>query len=225
MKALVQMKGRAIELRKKGLSYKDILTEIKASKSSLSLWLRDLPLTPLEKKYLKERQDSNISRGRIKVASVLHENRLQRDRGLFAVTKQEFDAHKDDSLYVIGIALYWAEGSRRSSTFSFTNSDPDMINVMLLWIERFWFTSRKNIKVRLYIHKPYAHENCEQKWSEKISVPLANFQKTIYKPTSRLVKKRPDYVGCLRIELGKTTNLRKMQFLQNLLLDHIRFKE
>ena len=38
-------KQRARELRGLGWSYNDILSEVGVSKSTLSLWLRDIPLT------------------------------------------------------------------------------------------------------------------------------------------------------------------------------------
>ncbi|MEK7107383.1 MAG: hypothetical protein AAB899_04330 [Patescibacteria group bacterium] len=222
MRFLVQEKGRAIALRKKGYSYRDILREVHVSKSSISLWLQDLPLTKDEKTYLKSRRDSNISRGRMRAAASLHELRLSRDNVLLQEARKEFVLYREVSLFTTGIALYWAEGSKRTSVFSFANSDSEMINLMLSWIERFFGVGRKAIKVRLYIHKPYAHENCESWWSREISVPLSNFQKTIYKPTGLLVKKRPDYKGCLRIELGTTYRLRKMQFWQQMLIEHYR---
>mgnify|MGYP001596258906 FL=1 len=209
-------------MRKKGYSYRDILREVHVSKSSISLWLQDLPLTKDEKTYLKSRRDSNISRGRMRAAASLHELRLSRDNVLLQEARKEFVLYREVSLFTTGIALYWAEGSKRTSVFSFANSDSEMINLMLSWIERFFGVGRKAIKVRLYIHKPYAHENCESWWSREISVPLSNFQKTIYKPTGLLVKKRPDYKGCLRIELGTTYRLRKMQFWQQMLIEHYR---
>jgi orotate phosphoribosyltransferase-like protein len=49
MKKLVQEKEKAVELRRKGLSYKEILKQVPVAKSSLSLWLKDLPLTKDEK--------------------------------------------------------------------------------------------------------------------------------------------------------------------------------
>lgn len=41
----VEEKQRARELRTQGWSYNDILREVGVSKSTLSLWLRDIPLT------------------------------------------------------------------------------------------------------------------------------------------------------------------------------------
>ena len=54
MKKMVQEKETAVALRKKGLSYNEILKRIPVAKSSLSLWLRDLPLTKDEKRILND---------------------------------------------------------------------------------------------------------------------------------------------------------------------------
>jgi hypothetical protein len=222
MRALIEEKEKAVALRKQGLSYRDIRAQVPVSKSSISVWLQNLPLTDEEKRYLKTRTDSNISRGRIKAATSNRHRRLVRDEALRKQARIEFDRHFKLPFFQLGIALYWAEGAKRHSGFGFTNSDWEMIDFMLLWVEKFFGISRRDIRVRLYIHKPYAHENCEGFWSRKIGVPLCNFQKTIYKPTGLLVKKRPNYKGCLRIEISKTVLLRKMIFWQSMLVDEYR---
>jgi len=222
MKALVQQKERAIEFRKKGLSYREILERVPVAKSSLSLWLSDLPLTVNEKNYLKSRKDSNISRGRIRAASTNRMHRLERERELLLVARDEFSKYRDQILFHVGVALYWAEGSKRSSQFQFTNSDPAMVNIMLDWIDRYVVgMSRQEVGLRLYVHKPYAHERCEEYWSKMLDVSLLNFKKTIYKPSGLGVKKRPNYKGCIRIEMPRSiTYLRKMQFWQNMLVEY-----
>ena len=45
-------KVKAIQLRKSGYGYNEILKEIGVSKSTLSLWLRDIKLTDNQKKKL-----------------------------------------------------------------------------------------------------------------------------------------------------------------------------
>ena len=52
------LKERAIELRKQGLSYNEILLQIDVAKSSLSLWLRDIKLTKEQKNRLKKKKES-----------------------------------------------------------------------------------------------------------------------------------------------------------------------
>jgi hypothetical protein len=224
MKTKVHEKQIAVELRKKGYSYNDILKEVHVAKSSLSLWLKDLPLTESEKEYLHSRKDINISRGRIKVAAILRDRRLKREDIVCKEAVEEYERYKKDELFKIGVALYWAEGAKRNSYFAFSNSDYKMMRVMVCWIEKILDVKRNNLHVYLYIHKPYAHENCEGFWSEKLTIPLTCFRKTTYKPTNKQVKKRPQYKGCLRIVVPKSSVLlKKMKVWQNMLAkEHMR---
>ena len=220
MKALVQEKEQAIALRKGGLSYKDILSKIPVAKSTLSAWLIDLPLTSLEKRVLKHRRNKNITRGRIRAASALRERRLLREQIIFQEAKREFAKFAGDSLFQVGLALYWAEGAKRSRQWYFTNSDDDMIVLMVNWVKRFFHLDPKTLSVRLYTHKPFAHENYEEYWAKKIGLPATAFHRTVYKQTGLLIKKRPEYRGCIRISLGPVAYLKKMLFWQQMLVDY-----
>jgi transcriptional regulator with XRE-family HTH domain len=220
MRPRVQEVQKAIELRKKGYSYKDIMAEVTLSKSTLSNYLKDLPLTEDEKKYLKSRTDGNISRGRIKASSANHMRRVVRDGFLFKEAREEFIRLSKEKFFHIGIALYWAEGAKRNTSFAFINSDVEMISMMASWIEQFLLVPRKDIYARLYTHKPFASENSEEYWAQVSGIPIKNFKKTIYKPTGKLVKKRPNYRGCLRIELGKVVYLRKLIYWQKMLVEY-----
>jgi len=56
MNAKVQEKEMAVKLRRDGYSYNDILGVVSVAKSTLSNWLKDLPLTENEKKMLLLKQ-------------------------------------------------------------------------------------------------------------------------------------------------------------------------
>ncbi|MEX2340855.1 MAG: hypothetical protein WD605_00865 [Candidatus Paceibacterota bacterium] len=221
MKALVHEKEKAIKLRKRGYSYKEILAQVPVAKSSLSLWLADLPLTKSEKLVLKDRKNTNITRGRIKAASELRRRRLERETVWLQEAKYTFEKYKNDPYFNVGLALYWAEGAKRVNQWSFSNSDEDMILVVLQWLHKYALIRPEDIFFRLYIHKPYAHENCEGWWTEKLQVPSSQFVKTIYKPTGFGVKKRPAYKGCIKIEVRRSKNLLcKMRFWQKMLVEY-----
>lgn len=220
MRSLVQEKDRAIQLRKKGYSYSEILKEVNVAKSSLSLWLKNLPLTEDEMKVLKHRKDSNITRGRINAASELRKRRLAREQVFLKEAQKMFQQYKDDTFFYCGISLYWAEGAKRVNQWSFINSDDDMIQVMILWLERFIKIQHSDLQFRLFIHKLYAHENCEEWWQNRLNIHKEQFKKTIYKPSGRGIKKRPLYKGCIRIEVRKSKDLLlKMKFWQKMLVD------
>lgn len=42
-----------------------------------------------------------------------------------------FDTHRSDPNFIIGLALYWAEGTKKS--WSFENTDPVMLKVFMRW--------------------------------------------------------------------------------------------
>lgn len=222
MRALVKEKETTLLLRRRGYSYRDILKTVPVAKSTLSEWLKNLPLTRFEKTALKRRKNANISRGRIRAAAALSARRLEREHVTREEATREYREYVNEPLFKVGVALYWAEGTKRHGGFSFTNSDPDMLALMVAWIERFLRIPRVNLKTRLYIHKPYAHENHEQYWAKRLNIPARNFRKTIYKPTGLLIKKRPNYKGCLKLIVDKVSLRLKMLFWQNMLIEEYR---
>lgn len=171
-------------------------------------------------KTLKRRRDSNISRGRIRVAASLRAARVLRDEKIFAEAKREFETHKQNSFFQLGIALYWAEGSKRSAAFGFMNSDREMLTLMIRWIREFLADAEGEIKARVYTHKSFAHEKHEETWSRWLGIPPERFGKTIYKSQGLMVKKRPNYTGCVRLELGKVKYFRKISYWQHMLIEH-----
>ncbi len=221
MKKLVQEKEKAIALRKKGLSYKEILKEVVVAKSSLSLWLKDLPLTKDEKQVLKKRKDSNISLGRIRSAAQNRKNRQDREQIFLVEAKNAFNKYEDEPLFHSGIALYWAEGAKRSDMFLFMNSDVEMIETMLLWLEKYTEYRRSEIGFRLFLHEPFLHDTWETWWAKKLNVQLTQFKKTIVKPSGLKVKKRPNYKGCLRVEVPRSGRLLiTTKFWMNMLVEY-----
>lgn len=220
MKSLVQEKTKAIALRKKGLSYNDILKQIPVAKSSLSLWLKDLPLTKSEKIALKNRMNANISGGRIKVAGILHNRRLVREQEQLKDARDVFKKYALDPFFHVGIALYWAEGGKRTNQWQFMNSDVAMQNLMQKWLTTYAQVKKDAIRFRLYVHKAYQSKECDAWWADNLNVDQGQFLKTVIKPSGLNVKKRPDYRGCLRIEVRSSKSLlNKMRFWQKMLVE------
>jgi len=220
MLALVQEKEMAVTLRQKGYTYKEILAVVPVAKSSLSLWLKDLPLTKSEKVALKSRRNANISRGRIKVAGILHTRRLSREKGQLDDARKVFNEYSKEPFFHSGLLLYWAEGGKRTNQWQFMNSDGDMQKVMVKWLVKYAGVDKKDLRFRLYVHKAYQSEECDAWWAKKLQVMPSQFLKTIIKPSGLGVKKRPNYRGCLRLELRTSKPLlNKMRFWQKMLVE------
>jgi len=207
MKKLVQYKDKAIALRKKGLSYNEILGQVPVAKSSLSLWLKDLPLTKSEKEFLRSRTDKNITRGRIKAASELRNRRLDREKIWVKEAKDIFNKYSNEPLFNAGIVMYWAEGAKTSNRWMLINTDADVIMMMSAWLKKYCGVTDDDIYYRLFIHRVYDDGRIEAWWRSKLEVAPDRFLKTVYKDTIHKTKQKSGHQGCLRIEVARSKKL------------------
>jgi len=214
-------KNKAFELRKQGLSYSEIQDIIPSvSKGLLSYWFRDIVLSPEQEQLINSHSIGKQNSGRIKSAFTNKKLRLNREIVAFEDAKRIFMEMHLDRSFLIGVALYWAEGAKKHGNFQFVNSDPDMIIFMYKWIQKYLDIDKNRIKCRLFIHRIPGYENIEMFWAGKLGVQPSFFQKTIYKPTIHSTKKNLDYHGCLRLCVTNVYVFRLMKAWQKLLMQY-----
>ena len=216
MNSKLELKRKAVDLRKRGSSYKQIIDIIPVSKGTLSFWFKNLDLTDEELAKLREKALDGSKNGRIKASLANRERRMARESLANIEAEKKFNIYKDNPIFIIGVTLYWAEGSKRTGEFQFINSDPNMIVFMNTWINI--FMPNNKVKYRLFTHKIFESENLEEFWAQKLKIGSLNFEKTIYKPTTHSIKKNPNYKGCLRISISGINSLRTIKAWQNLLI-------
>ena len=126
------LRQQAIAMRKDGLSYREIRERLRVSKSTLSLWLRDVELTEDQHHRLALLQEQ----GRTKAANTNRAARLARRSAAIDGARAQIPKVAESELFVAGVVAYWAEGAkakpwRADEWFTFINSDPQMITLML----------------------------------------------------------------------------------------------
>src|SRR3989344_1524983 len=97
-------KIRAVELRKQGLSYSEILKAVNVSKSTLSLWLRNTTLDENTRFILKEKLVSAQKLG----AEAKRRQRIEKVLQIERLSMSEIPALSKDDVFLMGIMLYWA---------------------------------------------------------------------------------------------------------------------
>ncbi len=220
MGSKVHLKQKAIAMRKQGKSYREIMAKLPVAKGTLSNWLSNTPLTKREEKYLRERSMVLQDNGRLKAALKNRAHNEQRRDLIKTKAEIDFEKYKDDPSFILGLALYWAEGAKKNDYFSFTTSDTKMMQIMINWTTTYLPVEPMDCRYRLYIHKPYKDEQCEKFWSRQCAIPLSQFQKTIYKLTPHSIKKNPDYKGCLRVTVMGVHHLITVKTWQNCLSEY-----
>lgn len=198
-----QIKQLAVKLRKIGKSYNEIRKEVKVSKSTLSRWLKNVPLKEEYRNHLYTKRILNLSLG----SASQKERRAREVEKILEMAKNEVTLPIDFETYrFMGAALYWAEGSK-GKDLQITNSDPYLILFIVKWFEAVFGVPINNLRMRLNIY-PQQNENKVKKfWSDLTGIPLGNFRKTYIKPMSTGYKKNNLYYGTARIEVPKSVDM------------------
>jgi len=220
--ANLKLKTRAQHLRKRGKTYseiQDILGPL--AKGTLSNWLKPIELTEIQKERIRKKIIDRSVLGRQKGGWKNHQKRLERIANIQFTAQKEFSHLCGNKFFLSGLVLYLAEGTRKTERFQFMNSDPFLVKIIIKWLNKFHKISTAKIKARLYTHKIFIGENNEKFWSGFLNIPLAQFLKTIYKPTSHKIKKNPNYKGCLRIEISGTELFWKIMKWRDMLYANI----
>lgn len=173
----------AKELRKQGVSVKNIATQLHVSRSSVSVWVRDIVLSQEQIECLRQSELRGNEIGRQKSAE------LRRKRRDLFLEKCKNDASKviaeltERELLIAGLALYWGEGSKRNRQLQFCNSDPEMIQFLLLWLQKCLHIRKGDIGCWVGINHTHEHRDKQVKeyWSNTIGIPLSQFRKTSLK--------------------------------------------
>ena len=105
MLAKLKEKEMAIELRKQGHSYSEILKKVPVAKSTLSLWLRSVGLAKQQKQRLTEKRLAALKRG----WETCRRKRILIINKIREAAKKEIKEITQRDLWLIGITLYWAE--------------------------------------------------------------------------------------------------------------------
>jgi hypothetical protein len=203
---------RAVALRRQGLSYKQILKIVEGSSSSLSVWLRDVPLTDLQRVGLRRRKQEAIER----MARRLRENRLAREAAIRREAAAEVGTVSDRDLFIAGLVAYAAEGTKNKPwggpvRVQFVNSDPRMITMFLRWLELIG-VQRDSISVRLAIHETADVRGALDFWANIVGVPVQDFRRTALKRHNPKTSRKlagPAYRGCLAVTVRKSIDLNR----------------
>lgn len=223
MKQRITDKHFAIQLRRRGKSFDEIRSVIpNLPKSTLSGWFKDIELTDEQLRNLEKRIQNKLEKARFASAKTNREKRIQRTLQIFNEAKKEFPNFSINPLFLVGLSMYWAEGSKRGGTVEVINSDIEVIKLMIKWFNKFLGVPVEKMRFRLYTHKQFAHEESEKFWARELDVNLSQFQKTVYKFSPHNFKKRPDYRGCLRIVVGAINKLRKIFAWQKALVEMLK---
>jgi hypothetical protein len=185
---------QAEEYRKSGYSFNEISKMFRVSKSTASLWLRNVSLTKKGKERLKKLSDQ----GRKK--SVITNKRKREE--IFKIVEKNCTVlrgkkyGKNDFKLFLAL-LYWGEGSKTGRKVSFMNSDPLMIKTYLFLLRKAFAINENKLRLVIHIHSYHKEDEIIYFWSKITAVKKDKIYLYRKENSGKNIKK--DYKGCVSV--------------------------
>lgn len=203
--------AKARELRARGMDYREIAAALGVSKSSVSLWVRDLPR--VGRLSTAERKKRSAEGSQRYWAARRHANEASRAAARATATAEIGDL-TDRELVIAGAIAYWCEGSKNKlgpadDRVVFTNSDPALVRFFLRFLE-VTGTPRTDAIFRVCIHESADVESAQRFWLEVTGASPDQFRRpTLKRHNPKTVRKNvgESYHGCLRIDVRRSGGL------------------
>ena len=174
-----QDKEQVFVLRKQGKSYREIQKKLGMSKSTVSLWLKDVGWSRQIKKRLVKKHNFFLKEKMKKMTERANEKRLElyKDKRKDAV--RSYKQFKNEQLFIAGLMVYWGEGDSNleNGKIRVANSNPLMIKLFYLFLKKYFPVIVEKSKIYLILYPDLNDEVCKRYWSDIVGIPLDNFFK------------------------------------------------
>ncbi len=189
------------------MTLQDIATELGVAKSSVSLWVRDVPFTPSKRRYgPRVRPNALMVRKKAEIDELLAAGRQR----IAQLTEQEF--------LVAGAALYAGEGAKRDGQVCFPNSDPRMMVFFLSWLRHFFDIDETRLRLRLYLHEGLDLDAASAYWTVLTGIPPSQHTKPYRAKPDPSIRRAKHEFGCPRVDYRCSRTHRTIMGLVHALL-------
>jgi transposase-like protein len=176
-----RLEARRIRLEE-GASIKKIARRLGVSVSSVSLWVRDIELSPQQRAALRNKVSGGWSANAI---SARRRRKQSQDRGRTVVREA-------DPLFVAGIMLFWAEGAKARNEAAIVNSDPELVRFFAQFLRRFYGVPDERFRVacNLFADHLDRQREIEQFWLDTLQLPRSCLRKSMVNVYSKYSQKK-----------------------------------
>jgi transcriptional regulator with XRE-family HTH domain len=187
--------------REHGLALRTIAERLGVSKSSVSIWVRDIELTPAQEAALLA--SNPIRNGQLRGMQV-RRDRCREDR----IAAQQHGRQRvrlGDPAFIAGCMLYWAEGSKSRNAAQLVNTDADLLRTFLDFLRASYEVpdDRVAFSVNCFLNNGLSLAEIQQWWLARLALPAGCVRKAVVNRPSSASKRRK--VTLLPYGTGKVT--------------------
>ena len=198
------LRESAIALRQSGQSLKSINKTIGVPLSTLSSWLKDIPLTSQQLQILQEQRAAALQVARLKAAEW---HRGQKALRLLAAKRaaEKTLAELEPTNAVLDLALamlYFGEGTKTDQQTTIASSDAKLLRFVVAVLERNYGISRSRIRCDLHLRLDQDPYKLKKYWSRQLNIPVERFKHVSFDKRSANKATYPRYKGVCVIGCG-----------------------
>jgi hypothetical protein len=164
-----------------GWSIKRIAREVQAAQSTVSLWVRDIELTPEQRHALRDWAEEARRNGNARTT--------ERARGVRRDAQEEGRrrAREGDPLHLTGCMLYWAEGSKAKNHVEFVNSDLGMVELFVRFLRECYDVPNDRILLtcNCFTDNGLNLEEIESWWLDQLGLDRRSLRRSTVNTPSR----------------------------------------
>lgn len=179
------LRAEAIKLRFKGYTYGQIKRELGIAKSTLSDWLRNLPLSEKQERLLTKNRISAKDIRIEKFRLTYRNKRIEKMKRVFSEQKGELLPLSNKELFIAGVFLYWGEGSKQRNIISISNTNPLVIQFAKYWMVNILKVSVSKLQIRLHLYSDMDIDEHIGFWSQTLNISKKQFKPPYIKKTTR----------------------------------------
>lgn len=206
-----QQQMRAREMRQAGKSVKKIAQTLHVSTSSVSVWCKNIQLTSSQIDALCLQMLAGNYLGRMKGARIQKQRKEERLQNYRTEGALKIGRVSNRDLLLIGLGLYLGEGAKSRNSFQFTNSNPQLIQLVSVWLLRLFGVASDRLFLSVVVNKDHREREQEIRdyWSSITGVSSNNFRKTTFMKSSgrKFYESRNTYFGTLTMRVQKSSDL------------------
>lgn len=206
-------RSHAIELRRTGATYRELMGQFGVAKSTLWRWLKAEGLVETHPQKLTELKRAAQQRG----AAVVRARRIERVARVLDEARKQVGQISDRELWLIGIALYWAEGAKQkpndvSCGVLFSNSDVFAVQVFVEWLRRCCNIPPDLLTYDIYLHISADGPTTRAFWASELNLPATaklNLYWKRHRPQTNRYNTGSSYHGVMRVRVPRSTELNR----------------
>lgn len=218
------MKSKAIRLRRKGTSLREVERILKMPKSTLSGWFRGIQLTEEQLTKLKNKHTEHLVEVRKKAVKW---HNLQKENRLKEAAKQANNVlslinTNDIPIIELTLAmLYLGEGSKTKSGTSMGSSDPLILKFFINLLLKIYSVEISRIKCSLHLRADQDPKKLRRYWAKELNISLDNFTSTSIDLRTKGKSTYPNYNGVCVINCGNIAIQRRLVYLSRKFCERI----